>query len=46
LFAFFWSFPVPSKKARKSQLASDRILAATRSIFADEGYEHATIRCN
>jgi AcrR family transcriptional regulator len=32
------------EKPRKSQLARDRILVAARRIFADDGYERATIR--
>jgi AcrR family transcriptional regulator len=32
------------EKPRKSDLARDRILAAARRIFADDGYERATIR--
>ncbi|WP_283842162.1 TetR/AcrR family transcriptional regulator [Bradyrhizobium altum] len=32
------------EKPRKSEIARNRILEAARRIFADDGYEHATIR--
>jgi AcrR family transcriptional regulator len=44
LFTFFEK-PLPhNEKPRKSDLARDRILDAARRIFADDGYERATIR--
>ncbi len=33
-----------TSRPRKSQLARDRILAAARRLFAEQGYERATIR--